>query len=402
MTMKWQVNLMLLSQFIIIACLDMSDPYWPLIISHFNHAMDPQHLQYWSAAIYIIPFLITIIATPLWSRLGEKIGHKKMLLRACVAIILTQVLIGFVSSPTLILLIRLLQGAFAGFTAAAQAWSISMSGSQTHSQVIGRMQSMAAMGSITGPLLGGIIANYAGYSAIFFVSAGICCLTVTLLAIFLTESPHGSMVMNSVKIKKLLSEQKHVFFFLGLICLGQVAKWMDSSYFALYATERLGANNLSVGALYSSIAFSIFLSASKWGAFIDRKIQDPHIIKLMLIATLLTAAMAQLIFAFTSHFYFALISALLWGGCIAAISIFPFALLVKESRECDKARSISFANSAGKLGNLIGVALGAFIQVQTNFTWSFIAIGFLYSLLAVILLFSQFELEVDAAILNRP
>src|SRR5437870_9365100 len=119
MTRNWQINLLLLAQFVIIACLDMSDPYWPLIIHSLNTSISQQYLQYWSAAVYIIPFFITIITTPLWTQLGDKIGHKKMLLRACIVLIITQILTGFASNPFLILAIRLLQGMFAGFTAAA-------------------------------------------------------------------------------------------------------------------------------------------------------------------------------------------------------------------------------------------------------------------------------------------
>src|SRR5690348_15215321 len=121
MSSKWQLNLLFLAQFFIIASLDMSDPYWPLIIQHSNNIISPKQLQYWSAAIYMIPFLITIMTTPFWSHFGEKIGQKKMLLRACLALMVTQLLLCFVSQPVLVLGVRSLQGVFAGFSAAAQA-----------------------------------------------------------------------------------------------------------------------------------------------------------------------------------------------------------------------------------------------------------------------------------------
>src|ERR1700733_6714521 len=123
MSLRWQIALLFISQFIIICCLDMTDPYWPLIIHHFNSLLSSQEVQYWSAAIYITPFAMTIISIPIWGHLGDKIGHKKMLIRAASALVVTQCLVGFATNPFLILLIRMLQGIFAGYTAAGQAWA---------------------------------------------------------------------------------------------------------------------------------------------------------------------------------------------------------------------------------------------------------------------------------------
>ena len=129
--------------------------------------------------------MVTIITTPLWCRMGDRIGHKKMILRACSVLIMTELLIGFAINPFQVLAIRLVQGIFAGFTAAAQSWSIMISHPDSHGVVIGRMQAATAIGSIIGPVFGGFVANYFGYSSIFFISAIICSVTVMLLGIVL-------------------------------------------------------------------------------------------------------------------------------------------------------------------------------------------------------------------------
>lgn len=84
-----QARLVVFSQFIIILALDMSDPYWPLILSSF-HLFSPYSLQYWSGAIYMAPLLTTILTTLLWTKIGEFIGYKKMILRAGFALAATQ------------------------------------------------------------------------------------------------------------------------------------------------------------------------------------------------------------------------------------------------------------------------------------------------------------------------
>jgi len=382
MIVKRQISLLFLAQLIIIACLDMSDPYWPLIIHHANPGISAQHVQYWSAAVYIIPFLITIVATPIWSHFGEKVGHKKMLLRATCALAVSQLLVGFVTNPVLILAIRLIQGVFAGFTAAAQSWSISMSRPESHSHIIGRMQASTAVGTVVGPIIGGVIANYLGYSAIFFVSAMLCCMTISALAFYLQETPKKEGTSAPAKMFNLSHLDKNVVTFLSLICFTQAARWMSSSFFALYVIQRLGGTNLSVGILYSSIALSIFIAAPRWGNMIDLKVKQHSLVKIIFTTTLLCAGMSQYLFAMSSSITLSLFSCIMLGVCLGAISLIPFTLLVNYSQELHKSKMIGLGSSASKLGNLIGVATGALIQSQTNFTFSFIAIGVVYCLIA--------------------
>jgi DHA1 family multidrug resistance protein-like MFS transporter len=385
MTWKGQINLLFVIQITIIACLGMSDPYWPLIIHHLNPTIMSKQLQYWSAAVYIIPFLITIISIPIWSRLGDKIGHKKMLLRAGCALILTQILIGVTTSPVLLLGICLIQGVFAGFSAAAQAWSVTMSRPESHSYVIGRMRAATAVGAIIGPFIGGIIANYFGYSAIFFISSIFCSVVVIAIAKYLHETPYKQFIQ---KTKGLRHINKSLMYLLILICLTQAAKWMSSPFFALYVTQRLSGNTLMVGLLYSCIALTVFLSAPKWGLIIDKKIEQSHWVKRILVVTLLVASFSQYFFAFGSNLYLAILSSLVWGVCIGAISLIPFSLLIRQTHEQYRGSVIGLGNSASKLGNLLGVALGAFLQAETNFTYSFIGIGLLYTALGGLVLWS--------------
>ncbi len=384
MPRNWQLNLVLITQFTTIMALDICNPYWPLIFHYYDNSLTPHQVQYWSAAIYVLPLLATIITSPYWGRLGGEIGHKKMLLRASIAVAITQIIIGFVTHPPLILAIRVVQGIFTGFTVASQAWSITMSHSDSHSHVIGRIQAASALGTIVGPLIGGVLAHYFNFATLFFVSGAICFIVVIILAIYLQESPIKEMMHE--KIEKFSHVKQTIIFLLFVICVAMAARWMNSSFFALYATQRLGGGTLTVGLLFSTIALTLFLSAPRWGAFIDKKIEKPSWILSVLACVLLGAGFAQYIFAFTSSIYVALCAALLWGICLGAIFLIPFTLLIRESSEHYKGSIIGFGNSANKLGNLMGVGIGAVVQAATNFTFSFMVIGFIYGILGIIVL----------------
>lgn len=393
MTLKWQIKFVILAQAIIITCLNMSDPFWPLIVHKCNLSLSQAQVQYWSALIYIVPFLLTMITIPLWGSLGDKIGHKKMLIRAILALVVTQALISCTSNPLLILMIRLCQGVFAGYSAAAQAWSIAQSNSSIHSHVIGRMQAGTAIGSILGPVFGGLIANYLGYPALFLTSALVCSLVLMALTKFLNETPKNLLTQKKWQFKNMFVVNKSIFCLLMLISATQAARWMGSSFFALYAIQRLGGTNLTVGILYSISALAVFVSAPRWGAIVDRKLLESFWVKGLLMMTLLLAGLAQFVFALSSSFYLACFASLLWGICLGAISLIPFSFLVKEAKD-SKGGILGFGNSASKFGNLLGVAAGAFIQAHSNFTWSFIAIGIVYTLIGMLSLLLRFRFQV--------
>ena len=99
-----QIRLVVFAQFIIILALDMSDPYWPLILSATNK-FNPSTLQYWSGAIYMAPLLTMIFTTLVWIKVGERIGYKKMILRAGVALAAAQWSLFFFSNFLAILVI---------------------------------------------------------------------------------------------------------------------------------------------------------------------------------------------------------------------------------------------------------------------------------------------------------
>lgn len=378
-----QARLVVFSQFIIILALDMSDPYWPLILSSF-HLFNSRSLQYWSGAIYMAPLLTTILTTLLWTKIGELIGYKKMILRAGFALAATQWFLFFFVNPWAIFIIRLIQGGLAGFTAAAQAWSLAITPTNTHSQVVGRLQAATAMGSIVGPLCGGIISHYYGYVSIF-ISAGCVCLLLSLvLANYLKENPVQSIRRSApIRQKRFLLDEFKKNLLLLLICSTQAARWMSAPFFALYVAEQLHADNLTLGFIYATMALTMSLTTSTLGHIVDNKPGQYSKIGL-LIAALLLSGLAQWGFAFISKSYLAFAVSLLWGISLGVISLLLFSFLLKGIGDESRAKAVGLGNTASKLGNLLGIMMGTLIQAEGHFMLSFAVIGGIYFLLAIL------------------
>jgi MFS family permease len=378
-----QTRLIILGQLIIITMLDMSDPYWPLILASF-HSFTARTLQYWSGAIYMAPLLTTIFTTLLWTKIGERIGYKKMILRAGFALAATQGALFFFSNPWLILSIRLLQGALAGFTAAAQAWSLKITPVHVHSQIVGRLQSATAMGSIIGPILGGILANYYGYLSIFVTSGGVCLLLSCLLAYFLKENI-TKVQITKLKVKCIINKLKPYenLLFL-LICFTQAARWMSTPFFALYVVEQLQASNIVLGVIYAVMALMMSLTTANLGRIIDRQSDHFFWSKRFLVAALLLSGLLQCGFAFITKAYLALILSVFWGGSLGVISLVLFTFLLKGINDDRRSKVVGLGNTALKVGNLLGIILGTVVQAEAHFMISFMLIGFLYLVLAIL------------------
>ncbi|MFZ0220000.1 MAG: MFS transporter [Candidatus Aquirickettsiella sp.] len=376
-----QTRYIIFGQLIIIAMLDMSDPYWPLILSSY-HSFDARTLQYWSGVIYMAPLLTTIFTTLLWTKIGGRIGYKKMILRAGFALAASQWTLIFFKNPWWILLIRLLQGALAGFTAAAQAWSLKITPINAHSRIVGRLQSATALGSIVGPICGGILANYYGYSAIFMTSGFVCVLVSALLANFLIENPINKENKKIIiqKIKKFYPGENLLLF---LICFTQAARWMSTPFFALYVVEQLHSGNIAVGIIYALIALTMSLTTPNLGRFIDK--QNNFVWgKRILVMALLLGGLVYCGYAFVTKAYLAFILSLFLGISLGASSLILFTFLLKGITENRRSQLVGLGNTALKLGNLLGIIMGSTIQAGGRFMISFIFIAFFYFFLAVL------------------
>jgi MFS transporter, DHA1 family, staphyloferrin B biosynthesis exporter len=384
---KIQIHLLLFAQLVIIACLDMADPYWPLIVRHLEPSSSASFQASWTTLIYMAPYAITIFSAPIWAYVGKHLGYKKMVVRASFVLATTQICLFLTHNLDAILFLRIFQGAFAGFTAAAQAWLICTTNKENHGYYIGKVQAVIAVGSILGPILGGFISHYISYGAIFVLSSGLCLSASLILSYFLNET--NRQTFQSIKkynwsiLKNILSNN---LFFLGLITCMQTVKWMSASFFALYVIHQISGDNITVGILYALIAGMIIIFSSYFGKLVDELRDNTNKLKLILLVCLILSASSQLLYAEASGLYLAIISSCIWGACQGITSTIPFSLLIKNSPPVNKGVIIGAGTSASKLGNLLGIAIGGYIYAASGMDVAFVAIAVGYMLTFVFVL----------------
>ncbi len=143
---------------------------------------DPDELTRWAGFIYGVAPLSAAIAGPVWGALGDRLGKKPMAIRANVAIALTTALMPLAPSPVWLLLLRIVQGLFAGYVAPAMALVSNDTPTERQGRVIGWMQVGMAMGSFLGPALGAEVAHHFGRAAVFWLTSALALLATLPLA----------------------------------------------------------------------------------------------------------------------------------------------------------------------------------------------------------------------------
>ncbi|GGC04587.1 MFS transporter [Marinobacterium zhoushanense] len=398
----WQTQVRLLwwSQLIAVAAMEMSEPFWPLFLRQLQ-GVESDSLALWSALIYGAPLLVAGFAAPVWGRLGDRFGHKPMVLRSMLGLMLTQALLYFSSSLWEVLLYRLLQGALAGIITAALCFATAIAPQEKRASVVGRLTAATAAGAIIGPVVGGALVQWLDYRAIFLGGAAICLLLTLLLARRLQHDggrnrAKPEITSGSATLSTTLQDGPPMLALLLLvILLLQSAKAMPSSFFALFAEQQLGSTPLLTGLLFSAAGFGMMLSASGWGQLFDRLAPATG---LALLSTIALAAAA----CYLAHLYSGWLSLLAvrfaWGICLGAMLPMVQATLIRLSDNGCNGRLIGAAQSCIRFGNLAGVGGGALLMSQWSYSGGFHGATLAYLLAAAVLFLAWLRLtQVDAS-----
>ena len=380
-----QIRLVLFGEFLVISCITMSDPYWPLILKLYLPEHSHSQLTLWSTIIYLAPYIASALALPFWGFMGSFLGYKKMIIRCTLALAIVQTLLIFTDQVVEVLILRLAQGTFAGYTAVAQSFLISKKTDGEHSFLIGKVQSMMAIGTVLGPAFGGFISHYFNYYLIFTISSVALFLLTVACVFFLSETPLISKEKVKLKFNMFLTLLTPFNSYCYLLVIStKTLHRMSASFFALYVIDQLSGNNLQTGALYAAMAAMIFYVAPIWGKAEDRHNKNGRYLIYWLVVVLFSGAVAQAIFGVAQNFALAICASVLWGCALGVTNTLPLSLLAHHQKASMKGFALSVGNSMNKLGNVLGIALGGGLYYHLGFQATFFSIGIGYLLIAFI------------------
>lgn len=174
---RWQIHLLFVTQLVAMGAMEMSGPFWPVHLRMLVHSDDL--FSFASVAVYVGPMVGIMLTSTFWGRMGDRFGHKSMMLRALLGLAATQMALAFAGDVWSILILRFLQGACAGYIAPAQAYGVSIESPANRTKLFAYLQISTNVGSLGGAVVGGVILDHASFFWINF-TAGLLCFACLL------------------------------------------------------------------------------------------------------------------------------------------------------------------------------------------------------------------------------
>jgi len=165
-------------------------PFMPLYVGELGVA-DPERAALWAGVLIGIAPLLAGLMAPVWGRLAERHGHKPMAVRALASYVVLLGLSALVTSPWQLLLLRASIGLFGGIGPLGLAMATSLAPREETGRAVGMVQSAQILSAAVGPFVGGLLADWIGIRATFWITAALCGVTLLGVARFYEEAPPG-------------------------------------------------------------------------------------------------------------------------------------------------------------------------------------------------------------------
>ena len=186
---SWERNVWALALVVFIAFVGFAffSPFLPLYVIELG-VTDRTQVALWSGVLTAVTPAVSGLLGPLWGSFADRVGRKMMMVRSLVGFVIIVAAMGLVTSVTQLLILRILQGVIAGFSVFAMALASVSCPKDRVPVAIGRVQGAQLLSVAIGPAAGGYVASHFGLRYAFFVTAGMCALSLIGLLVLFTET----------------------------------------------------------------------------------------------------------------------------------------------------------------------------------------------------------------------
>lgn len=264
---SWQRNVWALSLIVFTAFVGFQffSPFLPLYVKELG-VTDPAEIAVWSGVLMAVTPGLAGLLGPLWGRLADRVGRKLMMVRSLAGFIVTIAAMGLVTSVPQLLVARLVQGIFAGFSVMAMALASVSCPRDKVPVAVGRVQSAQLLSAAVGPAAGGYVASHFGIRYAFFVTAGLCAVSLIGLMVLFKEERPGEATQRPAPLHfREVFRLPHFAMVLGLLLIAQfidrgLALLVPLKVAHLPGVERIAAVSgiiISVSAVCGTISASL-------------------------------------------------------------------------------------------------------------------------------------------------
>jgi DHA1 family multidrug resistance protein-like MFS transporter len=374
----WRTNLTVLwiGQFLVMCGMTMITPFLPLYIQEMG-VTSSHEVALWAGFIFAGNFVTAFIFQPIWGSLADRYGRKVMLLRSGFGMAIVMTLMGFAASPFQLLMLRILNGVISGFMPAAVALLSATTPRDKMGFAMGTLQSGGVAGSILGPFIGGLLAEWIGFRPIFYITGGLL-FVASIVALFLVKEKFDAAaakktanisILESFKELKKTRELPSLYAVTFVI---QFSMLSSMPLIPLFVQELHGKGEMLAfyaGLVGSITGFSNIIASPVLGRLSDR-IGSVKILAVCLTGAALTFIPQALVTNIWQLFAARFMLGVFMGGMLPSVQT----LIRKYTPNGMESRSYSFNSSALSLGNMMGPIIGGavsgFISIRGLFIMS--------------------------------
>ena len=381
------------SMTVLAICYTMIIPFLPIYLLELGVPKDDVAL--WSGLVFGITFLIAGIMAPIWGKIADNKGKKRMALRAGFAIAVSYVLIGMVSNEYELLLGRAFVGFANGFYPAAMTMvSLSVDEKQV-GRALGIFQTGLILGNVVGPFLGGAIESIVGMRPVFYVS-GVAVLIATLAVLFFVKEPklHTDESNEDSKSKqptkstslredfKAVQQQPVLVRLLWIFFFMQCAIMMLQPILALYVGDMQGTMEgaaiisgtiLSIGGLAGSLTTNIWVRIGERRGYFKT-----------ISYCMLGSGVVLLLQSLPVGIWWFGVLQVLIGSCIVGINPSLSAAVTLNTDPSFRGRMFGMTTTAQQFGSMVGPVFASIVS-------TYVGISYVFSITGLLLLYMGFQ-----------
>lgn len=350
-------------------------PFLSLYIAQLGNFTEAQ-VGLYTGLSYAASYIVVIIVSPFWGKIADKYGRKPMLIRTSFGMAIVISLIGCATSVWQIIILRMFQGFFDGYSPSAIALISAETPQKQKTKIIATLSTGYILGGLLGPIFGGLLGTIFSYRIIFLLTGFIllCVGIISLLGI--KEDFIKQVKQKHQKKESLLSIMTfNVILLLSVTMLLQLIESLITPFISLVISKMISDQSylsLAAGIISALPGLATALSATPLSNLSTRHGE----IKVMLIADAILLTLYLFLGLTNSLLIFGILR-LLGGFCSGAL--FPMTQVLL-SKSTDKISTIfSLGLSAQSIGSLFGSVMGSTI-IQ------FVPLKNLFLIAAVVLL----------------
>ena len=272
---SWKDNLRVawFGSFLTGASISLVVPFMPIFVEQLG--IERNQVAFYAGLAISVSAVSAALISPIWGILADKYGRKPMMIRAGLAMTITMGGLAFVPNIYWLIFLRLLNGVFTGFVPNATALIASQVPKDKSGYALGTLSTGVVAGTLTGPFVGGLIAEIFGIRNVFLLVGGFLFLAAILTIFFIKEDFQPVAKEKAIPTKELFGSIKHSHLLINLFLTSFVIQFSAQSIgpiLALYVRDLGQTENLLFvsGLIVSSMGFSSMMSAGVMGKLGDK------------------------------------------------------------------------------------------------------------------------------------